>query len=48
MAAMLSLLGGWGYQVSRKVREGQTICGGERHDFDFDSDFDFDGDGEER
>ena len=32
MAAMLSRLGGRGYQL----REDQTIYGDERHDFDFD------------
>ena len=51
MAAMLSRLGGRGYQV----REGQTIHGDERRDSGFDPDFapdpdfdfDFHGDGKE-
>ena len=38
MAAMLSRLGGRGYQV----QEDQTVYGDERHDPDFDSDTDFD------
>jgi len=43
MAAMLSRLGGRGYQV----REGQAIYGDERRDPDFDFDTDFDEDGKE-
>ena len=43
MAAMLSRLGGRGYQV----REDQTVYGDERHDFDPDFDSDLDEDAKE-